>query len=231
MGQCFSDTRATVDFHNEEWLPDIKRNGYCFSDGIGRVSPDLANDMARSLGICMPSAFQIRYGGCKGVIAVYPPWAGQKRLGLRRSMEKFQSPDKNLEVITHSRFLPAYLNRQVIPLLSTLGVPGSAFMDLQDDMVSKLEAMLADGKSALHSLCATCPGGGQWTAKMMLEAGFDPRTEPHLRAMLQTFRAEQLREIQMRARICVPKGACLLGKLPMNQVRRCTRGPFQDASF
>jgi RNA-dependent RNA polymerase len=85
-------------------------------------------------------------------------------------------------------------------------------MDLQDDTVSKLEAMLADGKSALRSLSATCPGGGQWTGKMMLEAGFDPRTEPHLRAMLQTFRAQQLREIQMRARIFVPNGACLLGE-------------------
>jgi RNA-dependent RNA polymerase len=211
MGQCFSDTRATVDFHNEEWLPDIRRNGYCFSDGIGRVSPDLADLMARALGICTPSAFQIRYRGCKGVIVVYPPWAGQMRLSLRRSMEKFQSPDKNLEVITCSTFLPAYLNRQIITLLSTLGVPGSVFKQLQDDMVSKLAGMFADGKSALRLLSATCPGGGQWTAKMMLEAGFDPRTEPHLRAMLQTFRAEQLRELRSRARIFVLKGACLLG--------------------
>lgn len=212
MGQCFSDTRATVDFHQEERIQDIERNGYCFSDGIGLVSPDLADDVARALGLPTPSAFQIRYGGYKGVLAVYPPWAGHKRLGLRKSMEKFKSADKNLEVISWSRFLPAFLNRQIITLLSTLGVPTSLFQQLQEDMVSKLGAMMESRAAALQLLCATCPGDGQWTAKMMLEAGFDPRGEPHLCAMLRAFQAEQLRELRTRARIFVPRGACLLGK-------------------
>ncbi|KAA8521566.1 hypothetical protein F0562_012239 [Nyssa sinensis] len=52
MGQCFSSTYATVEVPPNEVdskLPDIKRNGYDFSDGIGMITPDLAMEVAEKL--------------------------------------------------------------------------------------------------------------------------------------------------------------------------------------
>jgi hypothetical protein len=43
---------------------------------------------------------------------------------------------------------PAYLNRQIIILLSNLGIPDAAFERLQDDMMQLLDAMLTDDGAA-----------------------------------------------------------------------------------
>jgi hypothetical protein len=42
----------------------------------------------------------------------------------------------------------AYLNRQIVVLLSNLGIPGMAFERLQDEMVKQLEAMLHNNDAA-----------------------------------------------------------------------------------
>uniref|UniRef100_N1QZQ3 RNA-dependent RNA polymerase n=1 Tax=Aegilops tauschii TaxID=37682 RepID=N1QZQ3_AEGTA len=111
MGQCFSSSYATVTVQPHEVnenLEDIERNGYTFSDGIGKIVPELAMEVAQRLQLTAdspPSAYQIRFGGYKGVIAV---WQGESddgiRLYLRPSMKKFDSDHKesmvgNLEKI------------------------------------------------------------------------------------------------------------------------------------
>ncbi len=63
--------------HEAQEIPDIERNGYCFSDGCGTLSPDLAERVADCLAAAgripedfVPSAFQIRWRGCKGMLTV-----------------------------------------------------------------------------------------------------------------------------------------------------------------
>lgn len=50
--------------------PDFEKNGYCFSDGCGWIEPSFAEKIAREFKYLQTSAFQIRLGGAKGVIAV-----------------------------------------------------------------------------------------------------------------------------------------------------------------
>ncbi|KAL0313203.1 UNVERIFIED_CONTAM: RNA-dependent RNA polymerase 6 [Sesamum radiatum] len=77
MGQCFSSTYATIEVPLTEvnsQFPDVERNGYVFSDGIGMISANLAIQVAEKLqlGSNPPCAYQIRYAGYKGVVARWP---------------------------------------------------------------------------------------------------------------------------------------------------------------
>ena len=217
MGQCFSSTYATVEVPPNEVNPellDIERNDYCFSDGIGKITPDLAMEVANKLQLTEnpPSAYQIRYAGCKGVVAVWPGNNDGIRLSLRQSMNKFQSMHIMLEIVSWTRFQPGFLNRQIVTLLSALDVPDDVFAKMQDFMVHKLDHILVDPDIAFEVVTASCAEQGN-VAAMMLSAGFKPQTEPHLKAMLSCIRLSQLKDLSSKARIFVEKGRWLMGCL------------------
>lgn len=75
-GQCFSSSKYVCTLKKSEVqlaLPDIKRNGFTFTDGVGYISSALASKIARkSFRINHSSAFQIRLAGAKGVLMVNP---------------------------------------------------------------------------------------------------------------------------------------------------------------
>ncbi|KAK1275905.1 RNA-dependent RNA polymerase 6 [Acorus gramineus] len=217
MGQCFSSTYATVDVPSAELnkeLPDIERNGYVFSDGIGKLTPDLAMEVAEKLQLTHnpPCAYQIRYAGCKGVIACWPGDSDGIRLSLRPSMNKFESDHTMVEVCSWSRYQPGFLNRQIVTLLSCLCVPDDVFWRMQETMISKLNQMLEDTNVAFEVLTTSCADQGN-TAAMMLSAGFKPQSEPHLKGMLSCIRSSQLGDLLEKARIFVPLGRWLMGCL------------------
>ncbi|KAF8019186.1 hypothetical protein BT93_G0004 [Corymbia citriodora subsp. variegata] len=227
MGLCFSSTYETVKVPREEVrddFPDIERNGYCFSDGIGMITPDLARKVAAKLKLefRVPSAYQIRYAGYKGVVAcwerkddgiqLWPSKDDGIQLSLRPSMNKFQSEHTTLEICSWTRFQPAFLNREIVTLLSTLKVSDKVFQDMQEEMVSRLNQMLDDSEVALDVLTSSCAEQGN-SAVMMLRAGFRPESEPHLRGMLMCIRAAQLWGLREKARIFVPSGRFLMGCL------------------
>jgi RNA-dependent RNA polymerase len=79
MGLCFTSSYATVAMQPgevNEFLEDVEHNGYNFSDGIGKITPELAMEVTARLPLVAkdgpPSAYQIRYAGFKfkGVVAV-----------------------------------------------------------------------------------------------------------------------------------------------------------------
>lgn len=217
MGQCFSSTFLTLPIPKKRviMLPDVERNGYVFSDGCGRVAPEFALKVSNTLKLDhTPSLYQIRYAGCKGVIAAWPIEASsgqQYDLGYRKSMNKFSSDHTELEVIGWSKYLPCYLNRQIICLLSTLQVENAPFRRLQDIQVARLEAMLNDPGLAYEVLTTSCTGDVHSTAATMLQGGFHPRREPHLYDMLLSIRTSQLEDLVAKARIYVPNGRWLMG--------------------
>lgn len=217
MGQCFSSTYATVEVPLSQvdlQLPDIKRNNFVFSDGIGMMTSGLAAEVAARLRLTQnpPCAYQIRYAGCKGVIACWPSKTNGHRLYLRPSMQKFESSHTILEICSWTRFQPGFLNRQIITLLSALDVRDNIFWEMQESMMLRLNLMLEDTDVAFDVITASCAEQGN-TAAIMLSAGFNPKTEPHLRGMLTSVRAAQLRDLRERARIFVPSGRWLMGCL------------------
>ncbi|PRQ26751.1 putative RNA-directed RNA polymerase [Rosa chinensis] len=218
MGQCFSSTYATVEVPSSKVNPklrDIERNGYNFSDGIGKISPALVMEVAKKLKLdCSdpPCAYQIRYAGFKGVIACWPSEGDRFQLSLRPSMNKFESHHTTLEICSWTRLQPGFLNRQIITLLSTLHVPDMVFWRMQQQMVSNLKLMLTDMDAAFDVVTASCGEQGN-AAAIMLSAGFNPQTEPHLRGMLTCIQAAQLWGLREKSRIFVPSGRWLMGCL------------------
>ncbi|PQQ10230.1 putative RNA-dependent RNA polymerase 1 [Prunus yedoensis var. nudiflora] len=218
LGQAFSSSRETFDVGRDEieFIPDVKteRGGvkYCFSDGIGKISAEFAGRVASKCGkSTTPSAFQIRLGGYKGVVAVDPTLS--KKLALRDSMCKYQSNNTKLDVLAWSRYQPCFLNRQLITLLSTLGVPDLVFVKKQNEALKQLEGVLADPSRALEALEMIFQGEVTDVLKEMLACGYEPDAEPFLSLMLQAFCASKLVELRTKTRIFVPNGRSLMGCL------------------
>nr|XP_034599084.1 probable RNA-dependent RNA polymerase SHL2 [Setaria viridis] len=218
MGQCFTSTYATVTMQPDEvneFLEDVKRNGYNFSDGIGKITPGLAMEVAKRLPLMHnypPSAYQIRYAGFKGVLAVWPGKNDGIQISLRPSMRKFESTHLVLEVVSWTKFQPAYLNRQIITLLTSLGVPDAIFWQMQEAMLHNLDRILSD-RDVAYQVVTNCCSEHATIPALMLSAGFTPATEPHLKAMLLAIRSSQLQGLLEKTKIFVPKGRWLMGCL------------------
>ena len=217
MGQCFSTTlvgsSAELGSDCRCSIPDVERNGFVFSDGVGTISLDLALEVAEKRNYDpLPSALQIRLGGVKGVVTLDPRLSG-RMLCTRPSMEKFSSVNCDLEICTTANSLPCFLNRQLITLLSTLGIPDLIFQRLQDDMLRGLDAMLYDSEAAISVLrrMGAPEGSAAAVALEMLEAGYRIDSEAYLSELLRCFRAHQLQELSLKTRLFVPHGSLLMG--------------------
>ncbi|GFQ05295.1 RNA-dependent RNA polymerase 1 [Phtheirospermum japonicum] len=217
LGQSFgsSTETLTVNEYDVENIDDIKDlgNKYTFSDGIGKISADFARRVAIKCGFkgSTPSAFQIRYGGYKGVVAVDPFL--NKKLSLRPSMLKYQSDNKKLDVLSWSKYQPCFLNRQIITLLSTLGVRDHVFEEKQREAVAQLDDILVDPVRAQEALDLMYPGENTNILKEMLKCGYKPNGEPFLSMMLQTFRSSKLLDLRLRARVFIPRARQMMGCL------------------
>ncbi|KAG2701579.1 hypothetical protein I3760_06G052500 [Carya illinoinensis] len=218
LGQSFCSSRATAIAARDEIevIPDIEVNRgkatYCFSDGIGTVSEELACKVATKLGCSsVPSAFQIRYGGYKGVVAVDP--TSSAKLSLRKSMCKYKSDNTKLDVVAWSKFQPCFLNRQIITLLSNLGVKDQAFQKRQREALDLLNAILKDPLRAQVALEMMFSEDITKVLKEMLLCDYKPDVEPFLSMMLQAFHASKLMDLRFGTRIFVPNGRYMMGCL------------------
>ncbi|XP_068657810.1 probable RNA-dependent RNA polymerase 1 [Aristolochia californica] len=223
LGQSFGSSKEilSVERHEIEIISDveieivdlIQPRKYTFSDGIGKISPDLAKKVASKCDLkrSTPSAFQIRYGGYKGVVAVDPK--SMVKLSLRKSMYKYNSDNTKLDVLAWSKYLPCFLNRQLITLLSTLGVEDQIFEMKQKEALDQLDAILIDPDRAQEALEVMSPGENTRVLREMLLCGYMPDAEPFLSMMLQTFRAFKLLELRTKSRIYVPNGRLMMGCL------------------
>ncbi|PNT00917.1 hypothetical protein POPTR_015G073700v4 [Populus trichocarpa] len=218
MGQLFSSSLQTfvVPVQDVEIIPDIEVTtdgiDYCFSDGIGKISLSFAKQVAHKCGLShTPSAFQIRYGGYKGVVAV--DRNSFRKLSLRSSMLKFDSENRMLNVTKWSESMPCYLNREIISLLSTLGVADEIFQALQQKQLYRLRKMLTNKESALDVLENLAWADSKNILVQMLLQGYEPNVEPYLSMMLQAYHENSLMELRSRCRIFVPKGRILIGCL------------------
>ncbi|CAJ2504535.1 Uu.00g119290.m01.CDS01 [Anthostomella pinea] len=219
LGQCFSTTRIPKGIpigQTVKEIADIERNGWCFSDGVGKISPDLAKYIAKHLKLTkknVPSAFQFRLGGCKGLLVCWPDLSFNE-IHIRPSQKKFKASAQNIEIIKSSRYAVATLNRQTITILSTLGVPDAVFVKMLQTQLAGYNGALEDPTIAMKLLSRYVDQNGITTniAQMIVD-GLMQEKEPFFMSILQVWRAWSLRLLREKARIVVDKGAFVFGCL------------------
>uniref|UniRef100_A0A8R1XQ56 RNA-directed RNA polymerase n=1 Tax=Onchocerca volvulus TaxID=6282 RepID=A0A8R1XQ56_ONCVO len=150
MGQCFTQAkRCTVTLKRHKYNKtydiiggrDTNQTFYIFSDGVGKVSQEFAEKIAFDVGLgtSVPSCYQIRHRGIKGVLSVDPSLDQRKHWAIannvvdnnkmtnkqndlavlfRPSQDKFKAPrDEYIEIVKFSTPTPVCLNRPMISIL------------------------------------------------------------------------------------------------------------------
>ncbi|KAI9207883.1 RNA dependent RNA polymerase-domain-containing protein [Polychytrium aggregatum] len=213
LAQGFSSSTSTagVEPARRVCIPDVLRNGYCFSDGVGLISQDKAEEIAHILRLeTTPSAFQIRYGGAKGMVTVWPAEVmGEYDIKLRPSMVKFEANYETIEVVNVSKPIPCYLNRQLIVLLSALGIPDGPLIKLFNDMIVGIKNAFESDVDAYNLVLNHAPN--LTMARHMLAAGMSVKMDPFLRGMIHAVCQRLFLDLELKARIFVPMGLCLIG--------------------
>ncbi|GFT62602.1 RNA-dependent RNA polymerase 1 [Nephila pilipes] len=229
MGQCFSTSEEAVQIELEDeniiHLDDIKNEDYIFSDGIGMISKELADEVIKAMDKRLPlrlsetgttykpTAFQIRFQGCKGMVAVNPLLKGRK-LGIRPSMQKFSCYTSSiLEIVKISAPRGLFLNRALITILEQLGVEMNVFLHLQKDMILDLTDSLIYEKKAwkIMSNLTTL----DYPYKKLLKCGICLTKEPFFRSLLLCVYKVAIDLLRAKTRIAIPPnyGRNMLGVL------------------
>ncbi|XP_035696221.1 probable RNA-dependent RNA polymerase 1 [Branchiostoma floridae] len=222
MGQCFSTTESSVTVRpgqvsriaDIEGGRDPDGKSYCFSDGIGKISRDLAKEVCeKTQRSHEPSAFQVRYAGVKGMLAVDPTLTGLA-MQYRKSMEKFSSEHNNIEICSESHPARFYLNRQIISILSGLGIPDEVFQVLQEDQLRKLASMFLLENRAVDALNQRAQLSGVPYQKLS-NCGVYMTSEPFFKGMLRRVYKSGIGDTRRKARIEIPPeyGRNMLGVL------------------
>ena len=231
MGQCLSTTRSVQNLpagNHIKDIADIEANGWCFTDGVGKISVTLAGHVADQLNMwnrgTSPSAFQFRLGGSKGMLVSWPRSVASSEestflplefnhVHIRPSQKKFNTDyAKGIEIIRAAEYTVATLNKQTIPILSSLQVDDNVFMDMAKQQDREYRSALEDESTALDLLKRHSDQNN--TNEMLLamvESGFMRTEEPCVMALLRVWVAWSQKLLKEKARIVVDQGAFLFG--------------------
>lgn len=188
-----------------------------FSDGVGTLSWEVVHRIWDVIpqSKAAPTAFQIRFRGSKGMLAVDSTLEGSK-VRLRPSMTKFNSQDKAVLEICDmaSKPIPLVLNRQMIKILEDMGVVLKWFLDMQNIELKRLREVTADPYSVADFLKHKKVGEGIRVHRLFRQAAnmnIDWRKDLFLRSIVEAMVLRDLRLLKHKARIPISEGITLFG--------------------
>ncbi|TFK30601.1 RNA-directed RNA polymerase 2 [Coprinopsis marcescibilis] len=232
LSQSFTATDAcTIDVeeihhgHDIEVVDEASGLKYCFTDGVGTLSSELAQNIwfqlkqtkrrARALR-GYPAAYQVRFMGSKGMLSVDPRLQGNI-ICLRPSMIKFEAPNSQAIEIARSFDRPTqyFLNRPLIMLMEGLGVPYSTFKHFQDKAEHETKLAARSLHSAATMLETHGLGSGFRVPSLLLslnKLGISALQEDAFYTKSIEFAINHiLRQLKNHARIPIPGAWTLVG--------------------
>ncbi|KAL1728439.1 RNA dependent RNA polymerase-domain-containing protein [Schizophyllum commune] len=256
LAQAFTATEPSVKIRREEWEemedlsppppPGRRVSPYLFTDGVGTISRSLGDriwgkliserggDLTKRL---RPDAYQIRFLGYKGMVAVDEEMDKENtgiHMRLRPSMRKFDSKEEDMweADIEIARYFAypnnMFTNKALVTVLENLGVGCDEFEKLQQSAVASVERIHDDidaWRDVLRSnnLCRTfrlvhildnfvAMGLGMQATpgrpRRPPQPGFD---SPFFKKIREVARMAILRDIKHDARFGIPDSYKLVG--------------------
>ncbi|KAL2828374.1 RNA dependent RNA polymerase-domain-containing protein [Aspergillus pseudoustus] len=223
IGQAFSETPFAVNLKDNGisvWrIKDVESEdgSRMFSDGVGTLSWDAVKAIRTVLPMKkgLPTCFQIRMGGVKGMLGVDRNLKGSQ-VRVRPSMIKFDTKDMpDLEICdVASKPIPLVLNRQVIKILEDMGVSDEWFSKLQGLRINELRQATATTKNTAKFLRGQDVGECIKLYRFFLllnRLQLNYKEDSFLRAVAEAMVLRELRLLKHKARIPVKKGITLFG--------------------
>ncbi|KAL4942182.1 hypothetical protein BDV06DRAFT_212071 [Aspergillus oleicola] len=221
IGQAFSDTPFAVNLRENGItvinIPDVEFGNRVYSDGVGTISRDAVDVIHSNLPPRkgLPTCFQIRLGGAKGMLSLDPLLRGSI-ICLRPSMIKFDAENqRDVEICgSGSKPIPLVLNRQMIKIMEDMGVSGNWFLKLQDLRVDELRKATATTKNTANFIKMQGAGDCIRIYRLFLlfhQLKLNYKEVPFLRAVVEAVVLRELRLLKHKARIPVDKGITLYG--------------------
>lgn len=229
LGQLFSASVGVLSFKSlgeqnnkivvdtiSDILVTTAGHQYNFSDGVGKISKNLIEQIKINLKIKgKVSAIQIRCGGYKGIL-VTNSTIDKNTIHWRPSMKKFDSHafDTTLELLDYNKYRPGYLNRQIIILLLTNGLNPGVLLDLQDENIKDLEKLDTTDSSIFgyinneHHMSPT-----KDLLRDCILAEIDIAREPFVKGVVDTIKVRSFLNLMEKTNILVKKSARLTGVL------------------
>ena len=220
IGQTFTTTSHSLDLETVDVreTKDVIRGPYVFSDGIGTISQAMIERVWKATvtneGATKPVAYQVRIGGSKGVLSLDKTLEGTQ-ICLRPSMKKFEAKNTKLEIANIGKKLPFFLNRQMIVLLETLGLPPENLISLQEKEVARLQIATHDFDEASR-LCQKYGLGQaarlQKILRTLQNEGISAIFEmPFFRKLNALALSFGLKQIKYKSRVAVDRSWKLIG--------------------
>ncbi|KAF8321798.1 RdRP-domain-containing protein [Clavulina sp. PMI_390] len=235
MSQAFTSTNTSITIEAEEILqiPDIEQvfgqRRVIFTDGIGCCSRQTMDDIKDALEASRTkkkkksrrgtfSAVQVRLAGNKGVLSVDYRMTDNTIL-VRDSMNKFIFEATSLDVEIADVFdhpKPMYLNRPLIMILETLGVPIPVFEQLQRSLIRTINAA-AQSTEGVVKLLADYGLGTAFHVPSVLTSlskrglASIPHDDEFMHRAVNYSENDVLRSLKHKARIRVPDSWTLVG--------------------
>ena len=212
ISQTLTTTLKTIPIQKDsilDYQEDVKsKDGkYTFSDGVGKMSYILAKKISEKLKLnYVPSCFQGRFLGCKGVwTTMWDDHSGQ--IYCRNSQIKFKVEKKEenyFELCDYSRYIQSYLNRQIILLLNSLGIPKKVFIKKLDIYQEKLN----DSKFVLSLVHYP-----EWNRilQKMNSCGINKTNDRLIKSIIESNLDILYNDIKKKARIYIEQSAYVIG--------------------
>ena len=210
-------------------VPDVERDKYNFTDGCGFISTECALRVTKKLNLQtlykdvkspeIPSVFQIRLKGCKGVLCHNPNV--EQGIQIRPSMEKFTwnlDGPHFLGVVDKGFSRPnefGSLNKQYIMLLSALGISDKVFLRKQEQYFRELQEITTSHEVAVKFLCAN--EEFELAEKLIKTGDLDARTKVRLEQLRSRVREPQQSKPNPLHK--TKKSAALKLKIPIEKSR------------
>ncbi|KAI0782232.1 RdRP-domain-containing protein [Abortiporus biennis] len=230
IAQALTATDPSVSIARDQWeeMDDLGKKPYLFTDGVGTISKELGDKIWAALCSArrdehqkkrvQPSAYQIRFLGYKGMVAVDDQLEGIK-MRLRPSMRKFEAKQDgpaNIEIARpFDHPVLAYLNRPLVSILEDRGVEISAFLTLQNLAVGDVH-MASDTIEQARHLLRSHKLGESFRMDYLLECSIaigvrNFLDDVFIARLIEIAKTTILRDIKNSARIRVPGSYQLVG--------------------